>query len=261
MARAERIYHEVRAAMVISPPVPVRHMRAIPLTTFKGHAERTGDAMSAGSGVRGAYAKSAQVRERIVHAATEEFAESGFRAGTMKKIAERAGISQRGLVHHFASKEDLLLEVLEARAAESAALMRDGEPKQVLRSVVDVMVDNARRPGLVELHTVLFAEATSSEHPAHAHHAKRLRLWRDYLTSVFAALDAEGALAPGLDPEVVATTLVAVQDGVQLQWLYDPGTIDMAGAVDSYLASVVPGWDVRDRSAPHSALLKPPAAS
>ncbi|WP_374945905.1 TetR/AcrR family transcriptional regulator [Agreia sp.] len=198
--------------------------------------------MSAGSGVRGEYAKSAQVRKRIVDAATEEFAESGFRAGTMKNIAERATISQRGLVHHFASKEELLLEVLEVRAAESAQLMLSSDPRDVLRSVVDVMVDNARRPGLVELHTVLFAEATSSEHPAHAHHAHRLQLWRDYLTSVFETLHREGALAPGLDPEVVATTLVAVQDGVQLQWLYHPEKIDMAGAVHDYLASIVPGW-------------------
>ena len=209
--------------------------------------------MSAGSGARGEYAKSAQVRRRIVDAATDEFAESGFRAGTMKNIAERAGISQRGLVHHFASKEDLLLEVLEARTTESAQLMRDGAPREVLRSVVDVMVDNARRPGLVELHTVLFAEATSSEHPAHAHHAARLRLWRDYLTSVFAALEADGALMPGLDPRIVATTLVAMQDGIQLQWLYDPGTIDMAGAVNDYLASVVPGWDPHHRPAPDAA--------
>ena len=191
-------------------------------------------------------------------AATEEFAESGFRAGTMKNIAERAGISQRGLVHHFASKEDLLLEVLEARTTESARLMRSGEPKDVLRSVVDVMVDNARRPGLVELHAVLFAEATSSEHPAHAHHAARLSLWRDYLTGVFAALEADGALMPGLNPAVVATTLVAVQDGVQLQWLYDPRTIDMAGAVDDYLASVVPGWARSRRPSPDSAALNTP---
>ena len=203
--------------------------------------------MSAGSGVRGAYAKSARVRERIVDAATEEFAESGFRSGTMKNIAERAGISQRGLVHHFASKEDLLLEVLEARTAESAQLMRAGDPKEVLRSVVDVMVDNARRPGLVELHTALFAEATSREHPAHAHHAERLRLWREYLTDVFTALEAGGALANGLDPAVAATTLVAVQDGVQVQWLYDPGTIDMSRAVDDYLAGIVQGWTPRPR--------------
>ena len=208
-----------------------------------------GDFMSDVTRVRGAYAKSAAVRERIVHAATEEFAESGFRAGTMKKIAERAGISQRGLVHHFASKEELLLEVLEARSVESAQLMRDGEPLQVLRSVVDVMLDNARRPGLVELHTVLFAEATSSEHPAHAHHAERLRIWRDYLTGIFAALASDGALAPGLDPRVVATTLVAVQDGAQLQWLYDPGMIDMAGVVHDYLASVVPGWTLHPQPA------------
>lgn len=175
-------------------------------------------------------------------AATEIFAESGFRAGTMKDIAERAGISQRGLVHHFASKEELLLEVLEARAVESARLMRDGSPREVLLGVVDIMTDNARRPRLVELHTVLFAEAIAPEHPAHEHHAQRLHLWRAYLTHVFTRAQLEGALAPGITADSAATTMVALQDGIQIQWLYEPGAVDMAGVLHAYLAGVAPGY-------------------
>lgn len=36
--------------------------------------------------------------------------------------------------------------------------------------------------------------------------------------------------------------MVALQDGVQIQWLYDPGVVDMAGALDAYLAGVAPGY-------------------
>lgn len=201
---------------------------------------------SAAPGARGPYAKSALVRAQIVHAAMEVFAESGFRGGTMKRIAARAGISERGLVHHFANKEVLLREVLSARAVESARLVQHGEARAVLRSVVEIVADNALHPRLVELHSVLFAEATAPDHPAHAHHAERLDAWRVYLTSAFAELADAGALAPGLEPELAAATLVALQDGLQIQWLYDPSAIDMTRAIDVYLASIVSGYEAAD---------------
>ncbi|MEO6412991.1 MAG: helix-turn-helix domain-containing protein, partial [Pedococcus sp.] len=50
-------------------------------------------------------------RERIVAAAAELFAERGFHATPMTGIAEASGLSQTGLLHHFASKEDLLAAV------------------------------------------------------------------------------------------------------------------------------------------------------
>ena len=201
---------------------------------------------SSTSGPRGPYAKTALVRAQIVRAAMEVFAELGFRGGTMKEIAARAGISQRGLVHHFASKEALLTEVLGARATESARLVHFGGPRDVLRSVVAIVADNELHPRLVELHSVLFAEATAPDHPAHAHHAERLGAWRAYLTTAFAELADEGALAPGLTPELAATTLVALQDGLQIQWLYDPSAIDMTRALDAYITSIVLGYDAAD---------------
>ncbi|MET4783564.1 TetR/AcrR family transcriptional regulator [Glaciihabitans sp. UYNi722] len=197
--------------------------------------------MATGAGSRGPYAKTVLIRERITAAAMDVFAESGFRAGTMKNIAERAGISQRGLVHHFATKEELLSEVLAARAAESSRMMHAGTPVEVLESVIEIMVDNARRPRLIELHSALSAEATAIDHPAHAHHAQLLQAWRLYLTEVFTELESQGALLPGMRPDIAAATLVAVQDGIQIQWLYDPHLVDMARVVTDYITAVAPG--------------------
>lgn len=72
------------------------------------------------------------------------------------------------------------------------------------------------------------------------HHAERLRTWRTYLTKVFLELHEEGALAPGVTPELAATTMVAIQDGIQIQWLYDP-TINLVGVLDAFIATVAPG--------------------
>jgi AcrR family transcriptional regulator len=57
--------------------------------------------------------KRAQTRERLLEAASRVIAERGVEAATVDEIANRAGCS-KGLVHyHFATKDDLVLEVVQ----------------------------------------------------------------------------------------------------------------------------------------------------
>jgi len=59
--------------------------------------------------------------ERILAAAKDLFAESGFNAVSMKAIAERAGVSKANVFHHFKSKNALYLEVLRTACSESGS--------------------------------------------------------------------------------------------------------------------------------------------
>ncbi len=56
-------------------------------------------------------------RDAIVEAAAELFAAKGFRATTVRDIAEEAGILSGSLYAHIATKEDLYLEIVQ-RAAQ-----------------------------------------------------------------------------------------------------------------------------------------------
>ena len=53
-------------------------------------------------------------RRRILAGAGELFAERGFRATTMRDIAERAGVNLAAAHYHFGSKQALYLEVVRA---------------------------------------------------------------------------------------------------------------------------------------------------
>lgn len=53
------------------------------------------------------------LRERLIAAATAEFAASGFAGARLDAIAERAGVTKGGVYFHFAGKEDLFFAVLD----------------------------------------------------------------------------------------------------------------------------------------------------
>ena len=51
------------------------------------------------------------------------FAATGYRGTSLADVAQAAGLSNAGLLHHFPSKEQLLIEVLRRRdEADRAAL-------------------------------------------------------------------------------------------------------------------------------------------
>ncbi|GAA3543829.1 TetR family transcriptional regulator [Aeromicrobium flavum] len=55
--------------------------------------------------------RSASTRERLLDAAVEAFATSGFAGTTTRDIASRAGMSPAAVYVHHATKEDLLFEI------------------------------------------------------------------------------------------------------------------------------------------------------
>lgn len=63
-------------------------------------------------------------RERILNAAEAVICESGGRSFTLDAVAERAGISKGGLVYTFATKDGLVLAVLEREVARFQEAVR-----------------------------------------------------------------------------------------------------------------------------------------
>jgi len=57
---------------------------------------------------------------------------------------------------------------------------------------------------------------------------RRYERTRQLLVGAFADLAARGLLRESVAPEDTALRTIAVMDGLQLQWLLDPGGVDMA---------------------------------
>ncbi|MEU1970868.1 TetR/AcrR family transcriptional regulator [Microbacterium sp. NPDC019599] len=185
--------------------------------------------------LRGEYAKSAQRRKEIIAAAVEVFSESGFRDGSLRTVAERAGMTHAGMRHHFPTKVDLLEAVLQWREEDALERARRGHPVgiDVIRAWVASVDENTGTPALVELEAILAAEAISSDHPAHKYFSDLYGRAEDLLTKAFATMADRGELRAEISPDVAARLLLSTTLGLQSLWLRKR-SIDIAAELRTY---------------------------
>jgi len=196
--------------------------------------------MSASGG--NGYAKGRERREEILRVAGELFADRGYRGTSLTQIAQRAGLTDAGLLHHFPSKQSLLLAVLERRDEADGAEVRRavGDTRTPIEALVELCRRNAETPQLVQLFTVMAAESLDERHPGHQAFVERYRARRRGTAQLLADAQRAGLVDPGLDPDRLAAQVLAMFDGLQLQWLRDPDAVDMVGLLDEFLARLRP---------------------
>ncbi len=96
-------------------------------------------------------------REEIVRAAAEVFHHKGYRGATMSDIAATVNLTAGSLYHHFPSKEELLIAVLDAGmtqiiAATQAIVQSDAPPADKLRAIA-----RAHISGIITHHHIAVA--------------------------------------------------------------------------------------------------------
>ncbi|GAA4978395.1 helix-turn-helix domain-containing protein [Kineococcus glutinatus] len=191
-------------------------------------------------GARGPYANGERRRAEIVDAAMAVFAEQGYERTSLRDIAERAGTSHASLIHHFGSKAVLLRQVLQRRAELDRPVRAEAvRTAGLLDAAVEMMHRNARVPGLIQLDATLTVEALDPAHPAHEFFRQ---VYDDFAAEVLPELERErdaGRIRTDLPLPLVARQFVALIQGVQIQWLYDPG-VDMAEHVRVWLELLRP---------------------
>lgn len=184
------------------------------------------------------YAKGRAKRREILDQAMALFGEAGYRGASLREIATRCGLSHPGLLHHFPTKQALLLAVLEHRdEVDGEWLSSRGSGLAILRGLVELAALNATRPGIVELFTVLSAEATAADHPAHGYFVRRYETTVGLVERAFERVRAEGALRPEIEVAAAARQFVALMDGLQIQWLLSHRRLDMAAVLEDHLRS------------------------
>lgn len=179
-------------------------------------------------------------REQILDAALEVFGRQGFRQGSLKEIAASIGLTVQGLLHHFPTKEALLMATLERRNVQRSDRLAEIERMQGVAALMRVVLEeNLENPGFMRLFVTLAAEATDPDHPAHEFFEQRYRRMHERIRSGLVADMQAGRAFAGIDVDSAADQIVALCDGLQLQYLLRPD-MDLLAAYDQSVAQLGP---------------------
>ena len=185
--------------------------------------------------------KAAETRRQILLAAASLFREKGYKATTLRDVAELAGMGAGSMYYHFASKDAILREVLdvgiatidEAVRAAVAALPADATPAERLREAIRadlraLLETSQYTPAYARIYNQLPATIKRRDHPRRLAY---LTYWREL---VFAAQRA-GQLRDDLPVEVFVEFLVGAMSRTT-EW-FNP----RAASVDA-LAGWIAEW-------------------
>jgi AcrR family transcriptional regulator len=212
---------------------------------------RTDESASTGGAPRAhrPRAGTAKRRDEILRAALRTFGSKGYHNGSLAEVADQVGITHAGVLHHFGSKDQLLIEALEFRDRVDVEHLEG----QHIPGGIDLFRHlqltarlNAERRGIVQAYSVLTGEAVTEGHPASDWVRHRFTVLRAEIVAALREIMRQdaGDDAADIDEAVLAraaSAIIAVMDGLQNQWLLDPDAVDLADgtafAIDAILAA------------------------
>ena len=187
-------------------------------------------------------AKGERTRARIVEAAAALIHERGVAATTLEDVKAAAEVSGSQLYHYFPDKNELVQAVIDYQADTIVKHNRQalGSPKGVdaWRQMVVTGVKSTHGKGGCALGS-LGGQLAESDPEARALIAAGLERWATAISEGLRLLHADGKLAPGIDPDDLATTVLATLQGALLLAQVQRSTRPFETAIDTLLALAI----------------------
>jgi AcrR family transcriptional regulator len=210
------------------------------MATNASGRRKADDASLSGAATRqppaGGRSAMADRRATILQVATRRFAEFGFEATTVRQIADDVNILSGSLYHHFATKDEMLHEIV-----RDAVLQMKDNATRIARAPLDaehrlvalLLLDLGELTRHQEVHAILSNERRlfrQREEFAYVVQAKRdaYHAWRSVLQE---GIDAE-LFKPDLDIYLTISTIVRMLN-TAADW-YTNEDASIAGAVGAY---------------------------
>jgi AcrR family transcriptional regulator len=190
---------------------------------------------AAGGDARNRQPRGDRRRQQILDAAVQLFAAKGYRGTGVAALADRVGMTATGMLYYFGSKERLLQEVVAERDRSDVFDL----DSLTLSSFRELGRHNAETAMLTRLYVVLGAESLDADDPLHDFFIARYETARALVRSVLERERDEGNLRSDLDVEQIAREIIAVLMGLEIQWLADPGRVDLGETMEAYFDRLV----------------------
>lgn len=170
-------------------------------------------------------ARGSETRQRIVEAAWNVIAGRGLHALTTRLVAGEAGISHGMCHYHFASKDDMILAVVDYERRYWIDPMErlvdgSGTPVEKLDRMISWMAEPATRE-VMRVHLELVSHSEWNER-LRARMAAEYGRWQAAYVKLFRELKASGLLRPEVDEEKVGVAFATLADSLVDQQSLSP---------------------------------------
>lgn len=184
-------------------------------------------------------------RDRLLEAAVKSLQENGYARTTTRRIVELAGLHLPAVNYYFGSKERLVQEaIMEAirrwgQTTIGDAQVTEGPPAAQLRHSLERFLstlEDDRR------YVVAAVEAFAQAERSHELRDRLTGAYKEFRKVVIANIEraagGDSGRAPREDVRALASTLIALFDGLAIQWLIDPRETPTAEQVLASLAAL-----------------------
>ena len=162
-------------------------------------------------------------------------------------------MTHAGVLHHFGSKERLLLEVLDWRDNADVEGLEGGVLPigiDTFEHLIRTAVANSQRAGIVQVFSVLSGDSVTDGHPAKEYFQHRYSFLRDALDRAFTVAFGEPPTEKKQAIDAACASILAVMDGLQLQWLLAPDAIDLGAMTEFAIEAMVDAVRPTESSVP-----------
>lgn len=161
--------------------------------------------------------RSAETRERILAAATEVFARSGFHGARVADIAEQAGIAYGLVYHYFRNKDEILAAIFSERWGQYIEYLHDVGRMPLtfserMRRLVHFWVEMYRREP--DLMTIMINEVSRSYEFLESHDIGTVLVAFDAIEVMIKEGRDKGELRGELDPQLAAYVIFGAAEMV-----------------------------------------------
>lgn len=182
-------------------------------------------------------------RRDFIEAAYETIVEEGLDHTTVRGVAKKAGYTTGALVHYFKDKDELIREALsyfgEELRARMVAARREQRGREALRETLLEALPTDRRSAMSWRVWLALWYHSESDAEMRAEQRRRYKEWFGRIRQILEESRSDGELGPDVDVSGEARAIVALIDGLGVQYLMSAGRIPrrrLAATIDTYLA-------------------------
>jgi TetR/AcrR family fatty acid metabolism transcriptional regulator len=177
----------------------------------------------------------AERKEQIVRATVDCISKFGYHNFSMQDVARTAGVS-KGIIHYyFLNKDELMMSVLDKVAGDIERVLQSDmanieDPFQKMEIFVNVCFDVVRSTREYYQVNMDFWTQINQKDEVRAVIARHYAKFRETAAKVVRQ-GLEAGKFRKVDPAQYGSFVIAVIDGLSLQWLFDDKVFDYDGMV------------------------------